>query len=462
MFFQSTKRIWATALALASITGSALLADTTIEVTAKPGGTWQARPSRLLGDLPAVAPDKALDPYGGLPSAKVKRTGFFRAEKIGNRWWLITPAGGLFVSRGVNSVGQIDTRGARDALKKRFGSTEAWAGRTLELLRGHGFNTLGAWTDSGSLESAKAPMARTLNWSFMSSYGKVRGGTHQKPGHTGYPGDCPFIFDPGFADFCESYATRLDAFKDDPWVIGHFSDNELPWSRKLLEDYLALPAADPGHKAALGWLQARRGKTSGTKAVSETDRAEFLEFAMDRYLSVTTAAIRKHAPNHLVLGPRIHGAALRFPEVFRSLGRHGDVLAVNWYGAWTPDARRLAMWNQESGKPVMITEFYAKAESSGMANTGGAGWLVKTQKDRGGFYQNFTLGLIESRVCVGWHWHRYADNDPEDRRQDPSNRDSNKGLVNNRYAPYTDLLAAMGQVNHRVHGIAGHFDSRQQ
>lgn len=462
MLLRSTTRLLAIALTLASITGAKLLAETTVDVTAKPGGKWLARPTRLLGDLPKVDPDRSLDPYGGLSSGKVRATGFFRTEKIGKRWWLITPEGGLFVSRGVNSVGRIDTKGAREALKDRFGSTDAWAGQTLEMLRGHGFNTLGAWTDPRILEPAKDPMARTLNWSFMSGYGKVRGGTHQKPGHTGYPGDCPFIFDPGFAEFCESYATRLDAFKDDPWVIGHFSDNELPWSRKLLEDYLALPAADPGHKAALEWLQTRRGKTGGKMAVSETDRAEFLEFAMDRYLSVTTAAIRKHAPNHLVLGPRLHGAALRFPEVFKSLGRHVDVTSVNWYGAWTPDAGRLAMWNQESGKPVMITEFYAKAENSGMANTGGAGWLVKTQKDRGGFYQNFTLGLIESRVCVGWHWHRYADNDPDERRLDPSNRDSNKGLVNSRYAPYAELLEFMEQVNQRVHGIASHFDSRQR
>ena len=31
----------------------------------------------------------------------------------------------------------------------------------------------------------------------MSSYGKKRGGTFQKPGHTGYPNDCIFVFDPG-------------------------------------------------------------------------------------------------------------------------------------------------------------------------------------------------------------------------------------------------------------------------
>lgn len=106
----------------------------------------------------------------------------------------------------------------------------------------------------------------------------------------------------------------------------------------------------------------------------------------------------------------------------------------------------------------MITEFYAKAENSGMANSGGAGWLVKTQKDRGAFYQNFTLGLKQSRVCVGWHWHRYADNDPDDRKLDPSNRDSNKGIVNNRYEPFPELLDAMKSVNQQIHRLAGYYD----
>ena len=108
---------------------------------------------------------------------------------------------------------------------------------------------------------------------------------------------------------------------------------------------------------------------------------------------------------------------------------------------------------------MLISEFYAKAENSGMLNTGGAGWLVKTQKDRGAFYQNFTLGLIKSRVCVGWHWHRYADNDPDDKKLDPSNRDSNKGIVSNRYEPFTELVDSMGALNRRVYGLADRFDT---
>ncbi len=83
-----------------------------------------------------------------------------------------------------------------------------------------------------------------------------------------------------------------------------------------------------------------------------------------------------------------------------------------------------------------------------MANKGGAGWLVRTQVDRGLFYQNFTLGLLGSPVCVGWYWFKYSDNDPADRMADRSNRDSNKGIVSNRYHEYPELLDAMRELQH--------------
>ena len=114
----------------------------------------------------------------------------------------------------------------------------------------------------------------------------------------------------------------------------------------------------------------------------------------------------------------------------------------------------------QSGKPILITEWYAKAVDSGMANTSGAGWLVKTQADRAAFYQNFTLGLLESRVCVGWHWFRYSDNDPAHKGADPSNLDANKGIVTSRYETYQALLDAMRDVNVRTFGLIRHFDDR--
>ena len=190
--------------------------------------------------------------------------------------------------------------------------------------------------------------------------------------------------------------------------------------------------------------------------------AEFLGVVAERYFRITSSAIRKYDPNHLVLGARFHSAVYDFPELFKACGPYVDVVSVNYYFAWTPDPAKLAMWAGQSGKPVMITEWYAKGEDSGMANTGGAGWLVHTQRDRGVFYQHFALGLLESPHVVGWHWFRYADNDPDDKTVDPSNRDSNKGIVNARYVPWQPLLDTMKPLNERAYGLLNSFDHHRK
>jgi hypothetical protein len=59
---------------------------------------------------------------------------------------------------------------------------------------------------------------------------------------------------------------------------------------------------------------------------------------------------------------------------------------------------------------------------------------------------------------VGWHWFKYVDNDPDDQKVDPSNRDSNKGMVSNRYEPYRLLLDSMKRINERAYGLAKYFD----
>jgi hypothetical protein len=278
----------------------------------------------------------------------------------------------------------------------------------------------------------------------------------EQPGHTGYAGDCIPVFHPEFETFCDEYARQLAATKDDPWLLGHFSDNEMPAPADLLDKALNLdtgnPALAPTRDYAAKWL-AKAGQ-SPTPQLNEA----FREHVFDRYFEITTRAIRKHDPNHLCLGSRLHGASLRSPGVLRAAGRRLDVIAMNVYGVWTPEAELFELWRKEAGKPMMVTEFYAKGEDSGYKNTTGAGWLVPTQKDRALFYQNFLLGMLESKLCVGWDWFKYMDNDPEDLSTDPSNRDSNKGIVTIRYQPYAGLVEGMREFNREIYPLADHFD----
>jgi hypothetical protein len=295
----------------------------------------------------------------------------------------------------------------------------------------------------------------------MSAYGQIRGGTYQATGHIGYPSNCIFVFDEAFEKFCDEYARQLTAQKDDPWLLGHFSDNEMPLSRKMLKNYLSLPVVDPGYQAAITWLRARHGAEAGVKDVTEQDQQDFLAVVADRYFRIVSQAIKKYDPHHLFLGCRFNGQALRCPELFKAAGPYLDVVSVNYYRVWTPVQEELAGWEREAGKPILITEWYAKGVDSGLPNKSGSGWLVKTQRERGQFYENFTLGLLQSKVCVGWHWFKYIDNDPDDKSVDPSNTDSNKGLFSNRYVPYAPLLDSMKRLNQRAYGLVTYFDNNR-
>lgn len=422
----------------------------TVDVAPKPGQPYVAREVRVLADVPTLSPDAGLNRFGGRPDAALKATGFFRTEKQGSTWWLVDPDGGRFLHKGVASVNPIPTPGAQAALAKAFGDKAGWAEATTAQLRATGFNGTGSWCVDDDLRLTTVRPVWSKLLSLMSGYGKVRGGTYMLPGHVGYPGDCPFIFDEGFEDYCRTATAALSVNRQDPWLLGYYTDNEMPWSTEMLPLYLKLPPADPGRRAAEAWLAARQ---IGPAQITEAHKNAFLEFAAERYFRITSAAIRAADPNHLVLGARFHGAAVQLKPLLRATGKYCDVVSVNYYRAWTPDAALTGMWAAESGRPFLITEWYAKGADSGLGNTGGAGWLVRTQQDRGLYYQHFTLALLADPGCVGWHWFRYSDNDPDDRKVDPSNRDSNKGMVSNRYVPYAPLVSAMAELNQRAYGL---------
>ena len=396
--------------------------------------------------------------YGGLLAKRVKKTGYFYLAKIEGRWWLVDPEGCLFLSKGVDSVTPGNSKNNVEALKSRFQTEQNWAEQTAKLLLDKGFNTTGSWTNTSLLEKAPTKLPYTLIWNFMSGYGKALGKTSQEPGHTGYPNDAIFVFDPGFAAYCDEYAKQLIGSKNDPFLLGHFSDNELPFRDNALDNYLGLAKTEAGYQAAIKWLADRKKTISN---IDDNDRRDFLEFVAERYFQITSQAIRKYDPNHLILGSRFHGRVLNYEAVFKAAGNYVDVISVNYYNRWTPEPDRIEQWTKWSGKPILVTEFYAKAMDAGLSNLTGAGWTVKTQKDRGSFYQNFTLGLLASKNCIGWHWFKYADNDPEDKTVDPSNQNSNKGIVTAKYVEYTTLLEAMSQVNSNAYSLIDFFDKHR-
>lgn len=439
--------------ALAAV-AQAQFATVTVDVKKSPkDAEWTPRPTRVLDagatTLPAIPRDK----YGGRLDERYEATGFFRTQRRADgRWTLVDPDGGAFLSIGMNSVQPNPTPGGKAALMEQFGDVAGWARATRTLLVDGGFNTLACWSDYDGFNAAGAAMPYTTQLNFMSSYGKQRGGTYQKAGHTGYPNDCIFVFDAAFEPFAIRHAhERVARLKDDPNLLGHFSDNELPLWKGMLKRYLALPDGDEGRIAAQKWWDARRG--AETREPADADDDAFMEFVADRYYGIVARALKAADPNHLFLGSRLLMTSAKKEAVLRGCAKHVDVLSVNYYGGWQAAPETIGPWGRVVGKPYMVTEWYAKGEDSGLANTGGAGWLVKTQADRGAFYQHFALSLLADPNCVGFHWFKYIDNDPANTAADPSNRDSNKGIVSNRYQRYEPLIERMTTLNRAAYAL---------
>ena len=189
-------------------------------------------------------------------------------------------------------------------------------------------------------------------------------------------------------------------------------------------------------------------------------REEFLSLVADRYFSIVSKAIKKHDPNHMYIGARFYSSEKNQEAFMKTAGKYLDIVSNNYYGKWTPDKQHMQNWASWTGRPFIITEYYTKGEDSGMGNQSGAGWIVRTQKDRGLFYQNYNLALIESKNCVGWHYFKYQDNDPTAKGVDPSNVDSNKGIVDNDYEVWQPMMDEMSELNNQIYQIIDFFDGK--
>jgi hypothetical protein len=429
--------------------------------------TWNTYTAKTIDQLPGfiINNDPEINSYGSWKVNQSEATGFFRVEKKGARWWIIDPEGYPFIHKGVAVYRPGSSDGQIAAMKSKYGSAENWVIKENQFLKDNGFNGLGAWSDVDLVRQSPAPLVYTVIVNPMGSYksNHIRkfGGKYEMAGWQGYRFDLAMVFDPEFDAYVEKAIAPIAKYANDKYLLGYFTDNELPWKNDALDRHLKyLGKEEAGYIAAKQWLDDRKGKVSSLEDITDADRLAFTGFYLEAYLKKMVAAIHKYDPNHMYLGCRFNQEKeeLQNPEMFKVAGKYADIISINHYRKWEPVQSIMADWNNWSGKPFIITEWYTKGEDSGLPNKTGAGWNVPTQQDRGYFYQNFTIGLLKSKACVGWHWFTYQDNDPLNLKTDPSNRDSNKGIVNSNFEPYKSLMENMKMLNDHVYELIQFLD----
>lgn len=443
-----------------------------------PGGTMKAHKTRTYSDLTDMSDyvdsnkNLEFDVYGGLidESLRQEATGFFYSKKIGDRWWFIDPLGYPCYIRALSGV-VYSYQGSpqqKEAAYRLYGTTEKWAiATTRHLQKDLYFNACASPADE--ITEVLDGLAWQSGLGFMSAYGSQIGINNSIGGASTFSENNTIpVFDPAFVTFCdERAADRVPSLVDESRFLGWTLDNELPMQPEMIYNYMSISPAKHvnyySYACTWYWVMKMTGKDNPTSAdITEELEQLFRGFIWDRYYYVTTAAVRKYDPNHMILGTRFLTVVKDAPWVLRFAAEYLDCITINWYSQWQPDAEDIYDFAVNADVPFMVTEFYAKAEEceGGLSNKDGAGFFVKTQQDRGDFYQNFTLRLLEAKNCIGWHWFQYTDNDPTGNSSDTSSRDANKGIVSNTHKEYTDLTDDMAQINKNVYALTTYFDAK--
>ncbi len=433
-------------------------------------------PTRLISTLDGYKYNKAeaslYDEYGGfMGGERYEATGYFYTTKIGDRWWTIDPLGYPFYRVACVQV----TPGVSSAQKKsiisEFKTNSKWAAWATELLKDYGFNSTGGWSDIKTLSRIEEPLVQTKILGILGGYSSQVGVREGHGGSTEMVGGIMPVFDPDFVTYAdEKVKTETKGYEDKAYIYGWMSDNELPDNDYMLDGALQADPSDSrfiySYATAWTFMYLKTGKSNvSIYDVTPELRREFKAMVYDKYYEVVTAALDKYVPNHQFVGSRYIPENYKQEMIMRVSGYWCDVISINWYEAWTPKENFVYNWQSWAGKPFIITEWYAKGMDiwemdNRMTNGSGAGWTVKTQNDRGMFYQNFALGLLECKGCVGFDWFKYWDNDPDDLSADSSNRDSNKGMFNTAHKEYTELTKYMIELNNNKYSLIEFFDGR--
>jgi len=272
------KRFWITAMLVFvfSTFSSAQFTFTSGTARTSSSGTKSVR---LLNE---VTSNSLLGKYGGNSKITSATTGYFYTKKINGVWYLVDPDGYSFFTLGVCSVVK---------------------GGGIELpqsLREIGVNTLGCWSDETINDDTDKKMAYCPRWNFMATYKN----TNQRTKDLFSAGIIP-VFDPAYVTFCDNHAKQLIDAKNDPYLLGHFSDNELPiydntTYGNLLDRFLAIAdKTDPNYLAAKNWIVNRKGENY---SITSEDREQFHGFVTGTYYKITGEAIKRYDSRSVRIG----------------------------------------------------------------------------------------------------------------------------------------------------------------
>lgn len=385
----------------------------------------------------------------------------FSVFSTNSAWWLATPERQPFISLGVCCVHQgfsredFDEENPGYAACHHYSNSVSWAETATRRLASWGFTTIGAWGDYQTLRQAG-----TSNLFLTPVL------------HIGSTAGAPWwdMWDPKVIRRMDDTARgQILAVRDDPRLLGYYTDNELGWwNATLFKMTLEQPSssgqrqrliqllrksygndwkkllADFEPENADSWSTLRRRGMLFLRKDGHGIRVmrQFLEMLADRYYELTREIIRKYDRRGLILGDRYQ--SFYYPEVARAAARHVDVISSNLNAHWN-DGTFLRCYLDTlyalTGKPIIVSEIYmASAENrSGNKNNYGVFPVAPTQPERAAAARRTLEQLLQLPYVVGIEWFQYFD-EPTHGRHDGEN--FGFGLVDIHDRPYSEMTNA--------------------
>ncbi|MEU2360035.1 hypothetical protein ACFU90_04145 [Streptomyces noursei] len=346
-----------------------------------------------------------------------------------HRWRLRTPDGDPFLSVGIVHADDTNLRYPHNLAiyQSRYGgSRQRWLQEGLVRdLKDWGFNTLG-WTSEYVSGTGLAVEGVPID------LGHSEGLSPEELAGAGIPytlslraveieywNGFPAYRDPrepAFAQWCDHLA-RTVCRPDDPNLLGYFLVDAPCWNR---------------HPAGAGY------PASELPAIAEA------------YYRITTEAIRRHDPNHLILGDR-YGTRAGVPEVvLDAMAPHVDVLSVQTFPGPDPaslDAalEQIGRWHERTNRPVLIADTGNWCPTvMSPERTGSA----RDQRERGAGYTASAEAFAARPWCLGWHWCGWLENPQR-----------GFGLKDPWDEPYRDLTDQVTETNRHLQEQVNHDES---
>jgi hypothetical protein len=396
----------------------------------------------------------------------------FPLSRQGGAWWLSDSKGIKFVSLGVccvdtgSSFLTFDPENTSYAAFRFYPVKSAWASDTAHRLTGLNFNTLGAWSDLGAIDSTpNVELYRTPILNLGASAG------------------APWkdLWSNAIVDVMTKTAeTQISREHLDLHVIGYFSDNELGWWEGALFDWIWKSDPQSGQRTqfceilkahyhdwpallkdfvpqnATNWQDLKsegrlflRPGGAGMKSVQA-----YAAVLANRYYQVCSKIVKSLDPGALYLGDRY--ISNFYPEIAAASKPYVDVVSTNLNGDWNDGSFArfyLKSLEEITGKPILISEYYQASTDnrSGDLNNSSGFPVAATQEERASRVEVATRYLLSQPYVVGAHWFQYYD-EPAKGRGDGENYDM--GLVDTSNKPYDPLAKVFSSLDlAQIHSV---------